>query len=202
MKKMFASILLIVFVSASLFASAELDLGGTAQYQVRAEEIPFKEPAKIFNSGQFLFGPEVRLKIAILELGASMYYTPGPKENPFYKHQLAGVITAGISFDLGSVLRLGLGVGPRLIVRWDKDGNIIVRDGNGKRIENVEGLSVLGDSTIAYKASADLLLGDLLLGLNYTVDSNMTFNNPSLSGVMPEFKDGKVGVTAMFRIGG
>lgn len=203
MKKKIAIILLLVSFAASAFAGIfEFDIGATAQYQVKAESIKM-DGLKDVNTGQFLFGPELRVKIAFFQLDTAMLYVPGPKNNPLYKHELSGLITAGVAFDIADIVRIGIGMGPRVLTRWDNNNKIIVLDSNGNTIPMTsDAFSAVGNSTLAYKADIDLLLGSLLIGLDYTVDSSMTFNDPSWKGALPDFKKGKVGITAMFRIGG
>ncbi|MPN27383.1 hypothetical protein SDC9_174814 [bioreactor metagenome] len=110
--------------------------------------------------------------------------------------------TAGVSMDLLGFTRLGFGMGPNWIVRMDKDGKFTIFDAN----DNPQTLSSLGEtfinSPVAYRATLDFNLGKLMLGLNYTLETDYTFKKPGEVDKLFNAKmdDGTVGVSLLFSL--
>jgi hypothetical protein len=104
--------------------------------------------------------------------------------------------------DLLGIARLGFGMGPRFRVLIDDAGEaqIIAETGT------VESMDDFGDafvnSPVAYRATVDFNLGNIMLGLNYTLDTDYTFKNAAQVDDLfnADIDDGKVGVSLLFSL--
>ena len=70
--------------------------------------------------------------------------------------------------------------------------------------EDTDFESALMNAPMTYRATVDLKLGKILLGLNYTVDSNgFTFDEPNPVNLMPDdaaWGNGRIGASVLFTI--
>jgi hypothetical protein len=211
MKKKFLATLIVVCVLLPAVLSAaiaDLSIGATAMYNVTGDEV-----VEQFNNGDFsgltdisnyTFGADLRVKFLLAEVDVVGMYSQVPAAglDPFY-HEISVLTTGGISLDLLGLARLGLGMGPRFRVLIDEDGNASVYASDSSSIET---WSNFGDaflkSPVSYRATLDFNLGDVMLGVNYTVDSEYTFENYNQIGELfsaaPE--SGKFGVSVLFSL--
>lgn len=184
-----------------------LSIGATARYDKSFEEVQSfidndtygKELGKIEN---YAFGADIRLKILLAEIDLVGMF--GKETVNLIDYTSISVLTsAGISLDILNIARLGFGMGPRFNVLIDSDGNAALKDSTGNDVDSLDGF---GDafikSPVAYRATADIKLGSMMLGLNYTVDTSYTFEN--WERVQDLFdaplNSGKVGVSFLFSL--
>lgn len=210
MKKKSMVLLLIVCVMLPTALSAavvDLSLGATAQYNQTLGDIKQEIEADSWEGmGDFknyTLGADLRVKLLIAEVdvvGTFGNYTDEVTLDEYT--EISALTTAGISMDLLGFMRLGFGMGPRFRVLIDDEGKaqIIAETGS------VESMDDFGEafinSPVAYRATVDFNLGNLMLGLNYTLDTEYTFKNAAevnklFSG---DLDNGKVGVSLLFSL--
>lgn len=210
MKKRFLVSLIVVCVLLPATLSAAivgLSIGATAQYnqdfasmQNSIDNETFAEDfAKIEN---YDFGADVRLKLLLAEVdlvGMFGTYNDGTKDYT----SISVLTSAGISLDILNIARVGFGMGPRFNVLIDEDGNTSIEDSDGGTVENMDNFGeAFINSPVAYRATVDFKLGNMMLGLNYTVDTAYTFKNAAeVQGLFDAPLDsGKVGVSFLFSL--
>ncbi len=184
-----------------------LSIGATARYDKSFEEVQSfidndtygEELGKIEN---YAFGADIRLKILLAEIDLVGMFGKETVNSIDYT-SISVLTSAGISLDILNIARLGFGMGPRFNVLIDSDGNAALKDSTGNDVDSLDGF---GDafikSPVAYRATADIKLGSMMLGLNYTVDTSYTFEN--WERVQDLFdaplNSGKVGVSFLFSL--
>lgn len=183
-----------------------LSIGATARYDKSFEEVQAfidndtygKELGKIEN---YAFGADVRLKILLAEIDLVGMFG---RENVLgTDYTTISVLTsAGISLDILNFARVGFGMGPRFNVFIDDNGNSKVYSSSGAFVDMDNFGEVFISSPVAYRATVDFKLGSMMLGLNYTVDTQYTFEN--WEKVQDLFDaplgEGKVGVSFLFSL--
>ena len=198
-KTMLVLIIAMLLVPAGLFAGIfDLSIGATAQYNgsLVIEEMEWQEGMADINN--YEFGPDLRIRLLFAEVGLAGLYSPLASGG----HKISGILTGGLSLDLLGLLRVGLGMGPRMAIEFDEDfGNPQIRDGGGNLVEgNFE--DAFMNAPMTYRATVDLKLGRILLGMNYIINSNgFTFAQENYDKLLPDFtQGGTVGVSALFTI--
>ena len=108
--------------------------------------------------------------------------------------------TAGLSFDLFNLLRIGAGVGPRFTINIKPDGEVWVYDSSGNKVDLDNAGEAFLKSPLAYRLTADLKLGKILVGLNYTLDTNYTFEKwKEFENIFnTPFDNGRMGISLLF----
>ncbi len=210
MKKRFLVLLIVVCVLLPATLSAalvDLSIGATARYDKSFAEVQTSiddetygdELAKIEN---YAFGADVRVKLLLAEVDLVGMF--GNKTISGVDYTTISVLTsAGISLDILNIARLGFGMGPRFNVMIDPDGNTVIEDSSGTGVDSMDGFSeAFINSPVAYRATADFKLGNMMVGLNYTVDTAYTFNNAAdVQNLFDAPLDsGKVGVSFLFSL--
>ncbi|MDX9984317.1 hypothetical protein, partial [Sphaerochaeta sp.] len=182
MKRKFLVTLLVVCVllpAALSAAIVDLSLGATAQYKPTLGTIKASADADDFSGfskfENYALGADVRLKLLIAEVDLVGMFSQTTDD--YTKIEL--LTTAGISLDLLGFARLGFGLGPNWIIEMNNDtGDFIMRE---KETNKITTLDNFGDtfinSPVAYRATVDFNLGGLMLGLNYTLETQYTFKN-------------------------
>lgn len=202
MKKTMMVLLVVLFlVPAGLFAGIfDLSIGATAQYNSAvsvSEGIEWQDGmADVEN---YAFGPDLRLRVLFAEVDVAGLYSQIPSG-----HKIGGIVTGGLSLDLLGLVRVGLGIGPRLSVEFDDAwGNATVFDTAGNPIDGDTDLeTAFMNAPMTYRATADLKLGKMLVGLNYIIDSaGFTFEDSDYTKLEPNFDaGGTVGVSLLFTL--
>jgi hypothetical protein len=210
MKKKSMVLLLIVCVMLPTALSAavvDLSLGATAQYNQTLGSIRTDIDNNDFDSmsdfENYTRGADLRVKLLIAEVdvvGTFGNYTDEVTLDEYT--EISALTTAGVSMDLLGIARLGFGMGPRFRVLIDDAGEaqIIAETGT------VESMDDFGDafvnSPVAYRATVDFNLGNIMLGLNYTLDTDYTFKNAAQVDDLfnADIDDGKVGVSLLFSL--
>jgi hypothetical protein len=206
-KKLMISLLVVcVLLPAALSAAVlDLSLGVTAQYKDSLGKIKTAIDSDNFdglaNFDNYALGADVRFKLLIAEVDLVGKFSQETIGSVDYT-KIEVLSTAGVSMDLLGFTRLGFGMGPNWIVRMDKDGKFTIFDAN----DNPQTLSSLGEtfinSPVAYRATLDFNLGKLMLGLNYTLETDYTFKKPGEVDKLFNAKmdDGTVGVSLLFSL--
>lgn len=200
MKKTIMIVLVVLLVAPmGLFAGIfDFSIGATAQYTEAfnaTEEVELSDGmADIEN---YVFGADIRTRLLFAEVGLMGLYSEA--ENGF---NLDGVLTGGLSLDLLGLVRVGLGMGPRLSANFQDDGTIVVYGPDGPLTEETDFEAAFMNAPMTYRATVDLKLGSILLGLNYTVDSNgFTFSNPeAVDNLNPNWEQGRIGASVLLTL--
>ena len=213
MKKRFLVSLIVVCVLLPATLSAAmvgLSIGGTARYdksfaqiQTSIDDETYSD--KLADIENYAFGADVRVKILLAEIDLVGMF--GKETIGTTNYTTVSVLTsAGISLDILNVARLGFGMGPRFNVYIDEDGNAKVYSEDSNGVTTLVDSNNFGDafinSPVAYRATADFKIGNMMLGLNYTVDTNYTFNNAEKVQDLFDapLDSGKVGVSFLFSL--
>jgi hypothetical protein len=189
-KTMMVLAMVLLLVPAGLFAGIfDLSLGATAQYNgsVSVEE-GFEWQEGMSDPENYAFGADVRMRVLFAEVGVAGLYSTLDTG-----HKIEGIVTGGVSLDLLGLVRVGLGMGPRLSVEFDEDwGNATVYGADGYPIdEDTDFEAAFMNAKMTYRATADLKLGSLLFGINYTIDSDgFTFEEGNYDKMLPNFENG------------
>ena len=151
-------LLLPVTLSAEVL---DFSIGATAQYQVDAEDVSSSTGEDLINPDNYSFGAEARIKFLMLEV--SDMALVGPDDDGW---QVSNLMTAGLSFDLLNLVRVGVGLGPEFLINIDENGS--ATDVNGDAFNFG---TIFMTSNCTYKANVDFLLGGITLSANYTIPS-------------------------------
>ena len=193
-------IVLAVLVPAAVSASPfGLSLGVTGLYSDTFGQISKAMEAGDYdgfsNIDNYRFGADLRIKLLLAEIDAvAMFGSEDGATN------ISMLTTAGLSFDLFGLLRIGAGVGPRFTVNIESDGSMWVKDSNVNQVDLENAGEAFLKSPLAYRLTADLKLGKILLGLNYTLDTNYTFEEwEKFENIFnAPFDNGYMGVSVLF----
>lgn len=195
-KKILVLMIISLLVSTTLFAGIlNLNIGATAQYKIPTIG---GDLDGALNIEEWSFGPDIRLRLLFAEVGVAGLYSKLEDGG----HSLSGVLTGGVSFDLLGFMRVGLGLGPRMGAKFDKDFKNPTVEIDGAAEEATFGEAFM-NAPLTYRATVDFKLGRFLIGLNYTIDSDgFSFANTDAQKLLPDFENnpGRVGVSALFRL--
>ncbi|MDY4611316.1 MAG: hypothetical protein SPD11_11965 [Sphaerochaetaceae bacterium] len=198
MKKKICIVLIAIALLVPSFAFAQMfdiSLGATAQYGAN----PLADPGKGWDwSGMgkienWSFGGELRLKVTLLEIdvvGLYNQYDAAGTTN----HVISGMFTGGLSLDLFDVVRLGVGMGPN--ISWNITQNKFVLGESQLSSFNDFGEGFM-TAPMNYRATADVMLGPVMLGVNYTVPTTFTFKAMEAKNLKPLWDYGRFGVSVL-----
>jgi len=193
----------LLLVPAGLFADGfDFSIGATAQYtnafDVTATEGFDWESLK--DPENYGFGADMRLRILFAELDIAALYSQGEVGGQTL-HSVTGLVTGGVSLDLIGLLRVGLGMGPRINALFNENGDGVIIS-NGQVInEDTDFAEAFMNAPMTYRATADLKLGGVMVGLNYTVDTDgFTFETMDTAKLAPNFSEGRIGVSALLTL--
>jgi hypothetical protein len=200
MKKTIMIILVVLLVAPiGLFAGVfDLSLGVLAQnklaWDVNEGEI---DPEQFTNIDNYAFGADIRARLLFAEVGFAALYEEIEGAPSF-----SGIATAGLSLDLLGLVRVGLGLGPQVQVQFPEGGDPIFYVGGENNPENFE--EALMNTPLVWRATVDLKLGSVLLGVNYMVNTNnFTIENGNYEGLIPTdalFKSGRIGASFLISL--
>ncbi|MFW6288373.1 MAG: hypothetical protein ACOC2Q_01175 [Spirochaetota bacterium] len=162
--------LILLILPVALFA--QLQVGGTALYNYPLVD---DAPSTDISASDFTFGADARLKILLFQASGLALFTPGTELTPA---NIDLFVDGGITLDL-LMFRLGLGAGP----------NFRIPLGEGST--SGFGLNV--------KATADLMLGDLALGLTYLNKFELDFDQAG-ELLDQDYSQGLVGISLLFAL--
>lgn len=198
MKKKIVIVLIAFVMLVPSFAFAQLfdiSLGANAQFgqSVLSDEGSWTgDWSEIGNIDNWSFGGDMRLKVLIFEVDALGSYSKVGGSD-----MISGLLTGGLSFDLLNVIRLGVGMGPN--VTWNiSDGKFVI--GGTEEVGDIEGFGdAFMQSPMTYRATADFLLGSIMLGVNYQIPTEFTFNDPQVEALIPsDWSRGRMGVSLLY----
>ena len=204
MKKILITLTVIMMlVPAVAFAGIfDLSVGATAQYKVPFDatgEINWDE--EMADIANYTYGADIRTRVLFAEVDVMAMYEQIETDTETID-TFTGLVTGGVSLDLLGLVRVGLGLGPRVSVELGDDVAFYDADGTQLLADNYT--DALLESNLTWRATADLKLGNILVGLNYTVDSNgFTIDNSNFAKLLPgddQWSSGRVGVSALFTI--
>ncbi len=177
MKKLIFIVLILIL---PLAAFAEIRLGPTALYNHQLEQV---DPPDGLHITDFVFGADFRAKISLLRLNAVALYVPGyssPDDGYLSTPGSIDIYTnAGVAFDI-LLFRLGIGAGPSLLF----DVNPATERG-----------FQIGANV---RATADVLLGPISVGLGYLLNFPFDFSDPEL--IPLDLSTGSLGVSVLFKL--
>ena len=149
----------------------------------------------------YTYGADIRTRVLFAEIGVMAMYDQLENEGETID-TLTGLVTGGISLDLLGLVRVGLGLGPR--VSADFGDEVIFYNSEGQVLDATNYSEALMESDLTWRATVDLKLGNVLVGLNYTIDSNgFTIDNSDFTKLLPgeeQWNSGRIGVSALFTI--
>lgn len=151
-------LLLPVSLSAEVL---DFSIGATAQYNLDFEGASSSTSEDFFDFDNYSFGAEARLKFLLLEV--SDMALVGTENDGW---QVTNLMTAGLSFDLLNLIRVGVGLGPEFLINIDENGNL-----TNENDEEFNFGDMFMQSNCTYKANVDFLLGGITLSANYTIPS-------------------------------
>ena len=193
----------LLLVPAGLFADGfDFSIGATAQYTnafdaTNTDQIDWESFADIENYG---FGADMRLRILFAELDIAALYSQGEIDGETL-HSVTGLVTGGVSLDLIGLLRVGLGMGPRINVLFNDAGDVVVFNETQVITADTDFAEAFMNAPMTYRATADLKLGGVMVGLNYTVDTDgFTFETMDTTKLAPNFAEGRIGVSALLTL--
>jgi hypothetical protein len=207
-KSMVLLLIVCVMLPTALSAAVvDLSLGATAQYNQTLGDIKQEIDADSWDGmGDFknyTLGADLRVKLLIAEVDVVGTFGSYTDAASIEYTEISTLTTAGISMDLLGIARLGFGMGPRWIVRMNNDtGDFTIFDETGAP-QTIDSLGeTFINSPVAYRATVDFNLGNIMLGLNYTLDTEYTFNNAAEVDDLfsANIDEGKVGVSLLFSI--
>lgn len=200
-KTMLVLIVVLLLVPAGLFAGIlDFSIGATAQYNgAVAFEEGFEWQEGMAEIENYEFGPDLRLRLLFAEVGVAGLYSPTTSGG----HRISGIMTGGLSLDLLGLLRVGVGMGPRMAIEFSEDfgtATVYAQDGTTVVGDNFE--AAFMNAPMSYRATVDLKLGRILFGVNYIIESNgFTFADENYEDMLPDFSQpGTIGVSALFTI--
>ncbi len=178
MKKIMLIVALIVL---PLAAFADFQIGGAVYLNIPFTEgqIEIEDESGGIELGDLLFGADVRFNLSIFQAQATVFFS-GAEENtePPTPASLGVYTDLGIVIDL-VLIRLGLGVGPNV--------SFI--------LEDVTNPTQIGANV---KASAEIVLGNLSIGLNFVT----LIENLAVDDVAAAFKEptGYFGISVLYKL--
>lgn len=202
MKKMILALAIVVFLVPAVLSAGlvNLSVGATAQYgqpfDVLEDEIEWTED--MGNIENYTFGAEMRARVLFAEVNAMALY--GSEEDDL---TFSGVVTGGLSLDLLGLVRIGLGLGPRVTAVFPENGDPIFY-AEGEEIVDGDFEEALMNTPLTWRATADVKLGKILVGLNYTINSNgFTLESSDYTKLLPAssaWENGRIGASVMYTI--
>lgn len=204
MKKKILGLFLALCVIVPVSLSAEVldfSIGATAQYQLDAGTATSgsQNQDDFFDIENYKFGGEARLKFLLVEASTMAIVGPNSDDDGY---EVDTLMSAGVSFDLLNLIRVGVGLGPKYTIDFKDNGNIY--DENGDVFDFGK---VFMESNCTYKANVDFMLGGLTLSANYTVPSvgfniqnivDNTFDVDDLG--VADFDSGMLGVSVLISL--
>jgi hypothetical protein len=212
MKRKSMVLLLVVCVilpTALSAAVVDLSLGATAQYNQTLGSIKTDIDNDSFFDGMgdfknYTLGADLRVKFLIAEVDVVGTFGTYTDEDTLDEYtEISTLTTAGVSMDLLGIARLGFGMGPRFRVLIDDAGNAKIISADNNEIASWENFGdTFIDSPVAFRTTVDFNLGNMMLGLNYTLDTDYTFRNAAQVDDLfnVTIDEGRVGVSLLFSL--
>ncbi len=196
--KKFLAFVMVLFFAISVVSAGLLSfgLGVNALNDVYAGT---DETDPLLDTDSYRFGMEARLGVLFAEASVSALYSPtvtAPGAT------IEGLATVGLSMNIFNLLHFGLGVGPYFGAREEGGSWILLYGDSDSPQEAADLQQVFDNSTIYYRAHADLRLGKISAGVTvqvpsdgYTLSSSGLFSELDL---LPVWEKAKYGASVMF----
>lgn len=201
MKKMILALAIVVFLVPAMLSAGlvNLSVGATAQYgqpfDVLEDDIEWTED--MGNIENYTFGAEMRARVLFAEVNTMALYGSDAEDLTF-----SGVVTGGLSLDLLGLVRVGLGLGPRVTAVFPEGGDPEFYAEGVPLGEDFE--EALMNTPLTWRATADVKLGKILVGLNYTINSNgFTLETSDYTKLLPAssaWENGRIGASVLYTI--
>ncbi len=199
MKKILIAIAILTFIVPAALSAGLLDfsVGATGQYQIPVDAQELAWDDAMGDVENYKFGADVRTRLLFAEVDIMALYG---SENDV--PTLDGVVTGGLSLDLLGLVRVGLGLGPRVTAIFPDGGDpaFLV---NGVEIEG-DFEEALMQTPLTWRATADIKLGKMLVGLNYTIDSDgFSLDSNDYTKLLPgasDWETGRIGASVLLTI--
>jgi hypothetical protein len=169
-------IVLALVLLAPVAVFAQFQIGATAMFNYPILTEGATDEIDISN---FTFGADARLKLAVFQASALALFTPA-SEDPVAPAVIDLFVDGGVSIDL-LMFRIGLGLGPNL--------RFAVAEDNGDPFGY--GINV--------KATADVLLGGLSVGLTYLNSFELDFSQAG-DLLDQDYSKGLLGISVLFSL--
>ncbi|MCH3917023.1 MAG: hypothetical protein LKE40_06115 [Spirochaetia bacterium] len=191
-KMLLVALVACLLAPATVFANDAFDisLGATAQYQEKPSDAVDSDFSDLSN---YKFGADARVRIAILEVTGSAVMSSSDDGDYLFDT----LLTAGVSFDVLKLVRVGVGIGPTFTTGY-VDDEVTYYGANGETPDNFG--DFLLSAPLTYRASADVMLGNIMAGISYSVPTDMSFNDFDASKMEPVWDNGKFGVSVLFNL--
>ncbi|MCR5732642.1 MAG: hypothetical protein K6G51_06875 [Sphaerochaetaceae bacterium] len=188
--KKYLSILLLLFLTSSLFAISHLQFGpsATANYELNGSSDLQKTLGDINN---YTFGIDTRLTIKRFQLTGLGEVKVTDDLTTFNTN-----ISLNYLFNYAKVLNLAIGLGPKCKIQtsdW-KEWKVL-----GKNGDEIGFLDALKESNITYRIGADISLLGLGVSVAYYVPAEASFANIGASW-LPNFDKGSISFSLLFGI--
>jgi len=199
-KMIIATLFASLLIPTSVFAGnlLSVSVGPIAQYQNTADdayaEAASGDTSNMLSTDNYKFGVDARVKIALFEVtGQSLVsQIDGGDATDFVFNT---ILTAGVSYDVLPMIRLGAGIGPSFQMGYYDDDfyyDMTTTDGSFS--------DTLSNSLLTYRVTGDVLLGNMMAGLSYSVPTTTTFDDFDFSDATPEWGNGMFGVSVLFSL--
>jgi len=227
MKKIITLMLLVLIVPAMIFAGrgpVDFSVGANAQYRpfsVVTEELGDNAFENWFNIDSYKFGAETRFKLSVLEFDSVTWFGTAEDLADYSGSDsdalmLDGYTTAGVSFDLLGLVRIGLGGGPSftyseafsgdntLLIGWTRDTSMngysdfdqSIQDYKTTNDVDSDLLAMLMLANFNIRLTADLMVGPLNVGLNMIMPTAFSIKEGNWEELIPSsLDDAMVGVS-------
>lgn len=191
MKKLIAILLAAAFIPAMVFAGPfDIVIGSNLATGQTSSEM-----AQKFDIGKIMLGPEVRVKLLFLEAGAKANLTFSPDDSSIAGK---GNLDLTAEIDLGA-LRIGAGIQTDDISFMYNNGDWFSPMFDDTEKEDfIEGFLA---SHVNWRAKVDLIIDNLLLGVDYTVPTEYIYGAKDQDSALLLPKDwgkGKLSLSFMF----
>lgn len=204
-KTLFTLAIILIIVPATLSAGLiDFSVGATAQYKSpfdASEEISLEDGMADFEN--YALGADIRTRILFAEVDVTALYEQVEVDDVM-THAASGLVTGGLSLDFLGLARIGLGLGPRVTAIYPEGGEVSFVDSEGDELTAENLAEALMQSPLTWRATADLNLGGILVGLNYTVDSNgFTLEGSDFAKLLPgdsDWNEGRIGASVLITL--
>jgi hypothetical protein len=203
---------LLLIVCASLPGRTPVSFAYGTITQFQAD--PFSQDtcwATWVDVGNYQAGSEARLRLASLELDATVFLRQGdiidvtPEGLPVFAddvaNHLSGIIAAGFSTEVASYTRMGFLVGAFWGIDIKTPNSVVCWLGDGSNVSGPDPEEWMRRAKIAYRWRMDLELGSWTIGIDYQVpSSDWTLAVPSFQALQPLWNEGRLGFVLLSRL--